>query len=1216
MPEGVVNRPRLTSLELHGYKTFAARTLFAFADTVTAIVGPNGSGKSNIADSIRWVLGEQSYSLLRGKKTEDMIFAGSEQRPRAGMASATITFDNSDGWLPIDFSEVAITRRAYRDGENEYLLNGQRVRLRDVSELLSQSGLAERTYTIIGQGLVDAALALKAEERRRLFEEAAGIGLHRSRREESLRRLDTTKRNLERVQDILAELQPRLRSLERQAKRAQDYDQVRADLQLALREWYAYHWHQSQKDLALAREASRGREVDLERVRAGQEVSSGKVAAAREVIQSLRAQLSTWHRQLSKLHSQRESIVRDLAVSDERTKAFHQQIQAVQDERLRLEEETGYNQERLEKAIEEENRRKVELEEARSEAEAARKAFTARLAERGQAEKNAQTSRQALSGLTARQAHLQARLEERQAQAERQASSIENIEKTITAAEKELEDAAAHLNTATSNFQEALARRKGTEEALQAHNRRISELETSHRQAVEARSRIGADLARLQAQLDVLEGAEEALSGYGTGAKFLIQEAREKRLSGARGALSSQLEVSAELETAVTAALGEALDAVLFEQESGLSAALNLLEKNPSRAVMLSLDSVYPGPLSALDGNGFGPDEIYGLAADLVKAPPELRPAVDLLLGRAWIVCDRRVARRLLATLRSQSDALPSDLRIITLRGEVFTAGGLVLAGQEGKPGTLSRPRQRRELKKKLEDAQKEFERMDLSVRTLEKQAVDLQHESESFTSALRAARKDEDTARTVQGQADLGVEKARRQLHFQRDQAARLGEDQKQFSKDLESTRTELKELESKINTAREDVRRRNTALSELSLEEFQTRVSHWNARASIAERSAGEALNRRKEQEKVVERANVTRRSLLNRLDEYHSGIKDLETSREELRGTEAVVSREISDLHVLIDPAEKELESREEELTSLQEHDDDLRQSLSTAEHFSAQAKINLARRQESLDNLRHRIEDDFGLVAFEYNPEISGQATLPLEGMVEQLPVVYELNPAIEENIKRQRALLRRMGPINPEARAEYTEVKERYGFLTEQVADLNKAEQDIKEVIAELDMLMEREFRRTFDAVAHEFRVIFTRLFGGGSARLVLTDPEDMTGTGIDIEAKLPGRRTQGLSLLSGGERSLTATALVFALLKVSPTPFCLLDEVDAMLDESNVARFRDLLRELSQNTQFVIVTHNRNTVQAADVIYGVTMGSDSSSQVLSLKLDQVKEIID
>src|SRR5512139_281923 len=272
---------RLKSLELHGYKTFASRTLFEFAGAVTCIVGPNGSGKSNIADSLRWVLGEQSYSLLRGKRTEDMIFSGSEQRPRAGMASATVVFDNSDGWLPIDFSEVAITRRAFRDGLNEYLLNGQRVRLKDVSELLAESGLAERTYTIIGQGLVDAALSLKADERRRLFEEAAGISLHRSRREEALRRLDVTRRNLERVQDILAELQPRLRSLERQARRALEYDQAKTDLRILLREWYGYHWHQAQEELTESQEAARHQELALNKVRKEQADLDQKLALIR-----------------------------------------------------------------------------------------------------------------------------------------------------------------------------------------------------------------------------------------------------------------------------------------------------------------------------------------------------------------------------------------------------------------------------------------------------------------------------------------------------------------------------------------------------------------------------------------------------------------------------------------------------------------------------------------------------------------------------------------------------------------------------------------------------------------------------------------------------------------------------------------------------------------------------------------------------------------------
>ena len=313
---------RLKSLELHGYKTFASRTVFEFAEGITAIVGPNGSGKSNIADALRWVLGEQSYGLLRAKKTEDMIFAGSEGRTRAGMASASVLFDNADNWLPLDFSEVSMGRRAYRDGRNDYVLNNQHVRLRDINELLAQSGLSERTYTILGQGLVDASLALKADDRRKLFEEAAGVGLYRTRRDETLRRLETTQRNLERVLDIMAELEPRIRTLGRQSKRAQEYTRLQEDLHVLLREWYGYHWHKAQKELAESREIQRQQQARQQEAREGFQSIQEEYSAFRERLQGLRAQLSAWHRELSELHSQREAVSRELAVLDERQRSL------------------------------------------------------------------------------------------------------------------------------------------------------------------------------------------------------------------------------------------------------------------------------------------------------------------------------------------------------------------------------------------------------------------------------------------------------------------------------------------------------------------------------------------------------------------------------------------------------------------------------------------------------------------------------------------------------------------------------------------------------------------------------------------------------------------------------------------------------------------------------------------------------------------------------
>ncbi len=586
---------RLKSLELHGYKTFAAHTRFEFASTVTAIVGPNGSGKSNIANSIRWVLGEQSFSLLRGKKTEDMIFSGSEQRPRASMASASIEFDNSDGWLPIDFSEVAITRRAYRDGENEYLLNGQRVRLRDVSELLAQSGLAERTYTIIGQGLVDAALALKAEERRRLFEEAAGIGLHRSRREEALRRLETTNRNLERVQDILAELLPRLRSLERQARRTQEYEQVKADLRLVLRDWYGYHWHTAQKELHIARDAAHLQEIALDKARQDQADIDQKLTASRQVIQALRLRLGDWHRESAKVHSQRETISKELAVLEERERAFTGQEKNTTEELSRLEEELGFQKDQLVQAQAELAQRKTEQDEARLEMDNARRALAERQAERAGAEKKVQTARQALSSFTARQAHLQARLAERRLQADRQAVALQTATQALTSAEKELQASETRFKSLESTWKESQAAWLAADEALQGQRKRMTELETARKEVLEQRSGTRRRDCPDESPARGDYQAENGLVGYASGARLLIQAARQSRLKGARGALSNFLEVPAELEAAVASALGEYTDAVLFEPGNGFEDALLLLEGQAARAILLPLDDLVPG---------------------------------------------------------------------------------------------------------------------------------------------------------------------------------------------------------------------------------------------------------------------------------------------------------------------------------------------------------------------------------------------------------------------------------------------------------------------------------------------------------------------------------------------------------------------------------------------------------------------------------------------
>lgn len=1191
---------RLKSLELHGYKTFASRTVFEFAGGITAIVGPNGSGKSNIADSLRWVLGEQSYLLLRGKKTEDMIFSGSEQRPRAGMASAEITFDNSSGWLPVDFAEVAMTRRAYRDGHNDYLLNGQHVRLRDMNELLAASGLSERTYTILGQGLVDASLALKADERRRLFEEAAGVGLYRVRREEALRRLENTQRNLERVQDIMAALEPRLKTLERQARRARDYGSAQADLQVLLREWYGYHWHRAQQDVQDARETVRAQEAKVSEARESHAKTQEEYSQFRERLSGLRSRLNVWHRESSELHSQRQAVSRDLAVLEERRRALTASQASLQSERERSLGEEKLAGERMSEVEGEGGRLDLESNEAKGQLDIAQNALQVRQAERAAAEQKLGEARDLIATLQAQKAETQARLDELATRLESQKGKLESARQGI-------ESAQAEVTEAERNHREAKNVREGAEQdlqelttALDEGRQEVEKIEAERRGRLEERGEHQARHSRLQAQLDVLEQAEQSLAGYADGARFLLDAARQSRLQ-ARGALSAVLDVPAELETAIAAALGDTLDAVLLEADQ-IEEALRLLESDEAgRAALLPLDSRGKAPLSKLDDS-----ECLGVASELIKAPVELRAGVDLLLGQTIVVRTRSAARRL-------TSQIPSGARLVTLRGEVFRSDGLIVAGNTASSSALSRPRQKRELHDSLNDLVGRLENLNTSVEKLSNDLTSAQDRLSKQEDALRKTRTTLEEAQSLEQKAVLDLETARRQFEWQTRQLEELQKEASEAETDRERLVTLASEREARAAEANEDVRRMSGQLAELNLDEIQEQVAYWTTRLAVVEQSRQTLQTRKSERQVALDSLQARQQDLQARLTEIETSIENLETEKSALRERESQLQQQLESLQGQIDPAEKDLTTAEQEENRLQEVEAEAQRNLTNAERTFAQVQIDQVRRQEALESLREKIVDDFGLVSFEYAAEIQGPVPLPFDGLVEQLPVVTQIAPDLEDNLTRQRAQLRRMGPINPEASKEFESESERYSFMSTQVNDLHQAETDLHQVIKELDDLTRQEFSRTFDAVDKQFRSIFTRLFGGGSAHLALTDPDNLVETGIEIEARLPGRREQGLSLLSGGERSLTAIALVFALLKVSPTPVCVMDEVDAMLDEANVGRFRDLLADLSRDTQFIVITHNRNTVQAADVIYGITMGRDSTSQIISLKLDEISE---
>lgn len=1195
-------RPKLKSLELHGYKTFAGRALFEFPGNVTAIVGPNGSGKSNIADAVRWVLGEQSYTLLRGKKTEDMIFLGSDQRPKAGMASATIVFDNDEGWLPVDFSEVAVARRAYRDGTNEYLLNRQRVRLKDTTELLAQSGLAERTYTIIGQGLVDAALSLRPEERRKFFEEAAGIGLFRSRREEALGRLDSTRRNLERVTDILGELEPRLRSLERQAKRVEEYDHVKDDLQALLKDWYGFHWQNTQKELLRNREILKNQEQKVEIARAKRGEIEVVVDAARARLQELREQLNAWHMDTSELHRQREKISREIAVLEERIRSYQNQDISLKNDLLQNEDLARTYQDKLSALKSDEEKIKAELTQCAGQLEEIQAAFNERKAERDRLELASGQARKKLVDLETRQVQLKAHQGELHERIGTFAESRESLFKGMEQSKGSIASSQEGLE-AVRNEQVKL-QKNADDQAKEARNigDKIAELEAQERQLSQDISRLEAEHARAEAQLDVLNQAEQAFAGLGDGAKSLLSAVSNGKLPSGLRTLTSVLDVPYELETAVSAALGDQLDAVLYGEGVNTERLLSFLETDDSgRAMLIPLDVATRGAkMRQFSGSG-----VVGLAADLVSVSREAQSLVNFLLGKVLIVRDRATARQLVSEI-------PVDGRIVTIKGEVFDGSGVIIAGKESRSGVISRPREKKDLSAQVTTAARKLAEKKKDLNEIQERAASLRREKDAIDKAVRERQSTLQEVNSTLAARERELAKLNQQLEWQNSQVNTLVKQVSTAESEIAEIENEIAGNSSTIENLNQSIRELNDQLRAIPIDEIQQQLVHWNTTQAVTARALKEATARVTEFEQTM----AQNRSMIDQINERIENLaitsggasKTIEATKLE----EEKVNLSLAEFSARIEPAEAELRKLDSEYSARQHEYSQTQQFEANTDRVYTQAQLEYARSREALESLRRRIEEDFGLVTLEYSDDVTGPTPLPLEG-VGKLVVLTELPKGLEESINRQRALLRRMGAINPEARKEYLEVKERYTFMKTQLADLQKADGDLRQIIAELEDLMHRQFRTTFNAVAAEFKEMFSRLFGGGSARLLMTDTDNPTETGIDIEAKLPGRREQGLSLLSGGERALTAVALIFSLLRVSPTPFCILDEVDAMLDEANVGRFTELLRELSQETQFIVITHNRNTVQVADVIYGVTMGRDSASQVISLKLDEVSD---
>ncbi len=1163
----------LTQLEIHGFKTFPARATLAFPRGISAIVGPNGSGKSNLADAIRWALGEQSMLALRGRKSEDVVFAGTPRRARAGMTEVTLTFDNEDGAFPLDRAEVSIARRAYRSGENEYLLNGNRVRLRDIQQLLAEAGIGHGL--MIGQGLVDQVLAQRPEERRSLLEEAAGVRALYMQEHEAENKLRRVHDNMNRVRDILLELEPRLATLETQAKEAQKADALQQELSQALHDWYA-----AQLANLVAEEAEAA--SALEKAQAAQDDLAAQIAGhARErqrLEQESREHEQSLHRAGARLAGLRNRQ-RDLA-----------QRQAVRQER----------QTHLQRNVEDAAAREAELAERQAAAAARLPQQEAALAETTETLSGNQAEWQAAKDAIASHEHArrqtEAALQELRREGVAVTTRLSSLNAVIDDAKRQREAALTRAAEAAEQLQLVRKQQRDRAAALTTLRERADTLQTQADAAHAAREAADATLAEVEQAVRGLESERQAplrqradLEGRAAALRALLagasagEESEPEAVAARAGVPLLPTLAGVDLPENVATALAAALPSEAFLTANRRDAAklvAHAVSNAAANATVLAADLLAAATpaVPALPG-------VLGHAADLAPLPPEsaaLEPALRAILVVEDVDAMLAVAAR-----------HPWPL-IVSVDGVVYGGGVFRYASAAAQRG--QQHAQYTRLTARLDDVRRrceELEEQEAALRVRQTQA------REEARAAARAHTQRLDAARAAAGALQ-------RHTH-EHDESTRQRAWWEQVE---EEARAQREELEDTI-AARE----REAPLAVAARERLAREIGERER--------AGNALQQEVEARRAAVSALQTQLAVQQQRKEHLT--RTIAQARAERRGLE----RERAQL------AHTRAE-REETLRALQsELADGADAAAQTAAHVE-EAAAESKRQQDLLERSRARLAAcaraganlEGRLAARERDCDLAEQALagarqrredtvvrwLSDEPDAEPLPKPSaEPVEALQRRVASLRNRLRRIGPVNPLAVEEFGLLRERATFLREQTADLEAAERDLDEVKRQLRRAIRADFTATFQQVAADFSAMVQTLFAGGDAALSLTDPHNPAETGIEITVRLPGKRRQALSLLSGGERALVALALLFALLSARAAPLCVLDEADAMLDETNTVRFCRLLRDYGSRTQFLVITHNRGTMEMADALFGVSMVEEGVSQVLSLRLEELRE---
>lgn len=1184
----------LKSLEMQGFKTFPDKTVLQFERGITAVVGPNGSGKSNISDAIRWVLGEQSARTLRCSKMEDVIFGGSSARKPLGYAEVTLTIDNSRRELPFDADTVAVSRRYYRSGESEYLINKASVRLRDIHELFMDTGLGRDGYSMVGQGKIDSIVAARSEERREIFDEAAGISRYRYRKEESERRLEKAEENLLRLRDIVSELEGRIEPLRIQSEKAQqflEYSEEKRTLEIGL-------WLETlnRSGTVLREQADKISVAQSQYDAIGEEVASfeQEIEACYQKMNACSSRIDTLHAEAAGKEEQAARRDGEASVIENDVRHNAENVERIRGELAESQaSESDMDAEIVQKETSAQEKQTLAAQKNKEYVSYTDKLETLR---RGMDESSGKADE-----VTVRIASIGASLSEARIAAGSAESSLEEIRRRIADAaatetiwKERLEDAEKALEFYREQLTAAQARIAAASNAVKGHELRLQSRKARAEEAKKRSDRAELDTREQERRARLLEDLEKNMEGFQQSVKAVMKEAAHGALRGIRGPVSRILTVPTEYAAAIETALGPAMQNVVVDTEEDAKRAIALLKsRNAGRATFLPL-SVIRG--KSLTENGLADcPGFVGMANTLCSCEERYREIRDSLLGRIAVAEDLDSAVAIARRFHYR-------FRIVTLDGQVINAGGSMTGGSMQKnAGLLSRTAEIERIKVKAlalrEQAQKELETMRAAQQEVAAEEAALSSANGEFYAAQEEKFQLETEQKRVETER-VSAEESLCSLQKEAEASAARADVLSQTKAEAEGTiaalQTELKAAQAEadaMNIGREDLARRCTELSEhlqeirIAALEAEKDAESFHAAAEELRRRKADSTERRCALEERIAALEASAVQLREQAATLKAEARSMREQAASLRGEAEAAGKE----RVELETAASRMRAEEREKTNQRE----------TVGHELARLEERRVSLQNEYDSIITKLWEEY---------ELTRREAEAVAKPVEQVT-------AAKKRLAELKSKIKALGSVNVSAVEEYKEVSERYKFMTDQIADVEQSRDELRKLIQSLMGKMREIFLERFRLINGNFSEIFRELFGGGTAELSLSDPDDVLNSGINIAVQPPGKIVTNLELLSGGEKALVAISIYFAIMKVSPPPFCVLDEIEAALDEVNVTRFANYLRRMNQNTQCIAITHRRGTMEEADVLYGVTMQNEGMSKLLELHPFEVEEAL-